>query len=136
MFMCVVNLKSVNKLDWKQSFLILVDNKIFRRRSLYQLELTLKRQNQNATSSRSTPSTILHFVNIRSEKRWRVTMVTTTFNLTSTRIKLAKWCNKMSQPDDRQHSLPEWNNRRYRTSGGRRQRITLRRSFSSGKLMT
>ncbi len=46
MFMCVVNLKAVNKLDltWKQSFLILVDSKIFRRRSLYQFELTfLKR---------------------------------------------------------------------------------------------
>ena len=39
MFMCVVNLKSVNKLDltWKQSFLILVDSKLFGRRSLYQL---------------------------------------------------------------------------------------------------
>jgi hypothetical protein len=31
MFMCVVNLKPVNKLDltWKQSFLILVDSEIF-----------------------------------------------------------------------------------------------------------
>ena len=40
MFMCVVNLKSVNKLDltWKQSFLILVDSKLFGRRSLYQLK--------------------------------------------------------------------------------------------------
>jgi hypothetical protein len=40
MFMCVVNQKSVNKLDltWKQSFLILVDSKIFRRRSLYQFD--------------------------------------------------------------------------------------------------
>ena len=40
MFMCVVNLKSVNKLDltWKQSFLILVDSEIFGRRSLYQFE--------------------------------------------------------------------------------------------------
>ena len=30
MFMCVVNLKSVNKLDltWKQSFLILVDSEL------------------------------------------------------------------------------------------------------------
>jgi len=40
MFMCVVNLKSVNKLDltWKQSFLILVDSELFGRRSLYQFE--------------------------------------------------------------------------------------------------
>ena len=40
MFMCVVNLKSVNKLDltWKQSFLILVDSELFERRSLYQSE--------------------------------------------------------------------------------------------------
>ena len=38
--MCVVNLKSVNKLDltWKQSFLILVDSELFGRRSLYQFE--------------------------------------------------------------------------------------------------
>ena len=40
MFMCVVNLKSVNKWDltWKQSFLILVDSELFGRRSLYQFE--------------------------------------------------------------------------------------------------
>ena len=40
MFMCVVNLEAVNKLDltWKQSFLILVDSKLFGRRSLYQFE--------------------------------------------------------------------------------------------------
>ena len=40
MFMCVVNLKAINKLDltWKQSFLILVDSKLFGRRSLYQFE--------------------------------------------------------------------------------------------------
>jgi hypothetical protein len=40
MFMCVVNLKPVNKLDltWKQSFLILVDSELFGRRSLYQLK--------------------------------------------------------------------------------------------------
>ena len=40
MFMCVVNLKSVNKLDltWKQSFLILVDSELFERRSLFQFE--------------------------------------------------------------------------------------------------
>ncbi len=40
MFMFVVNLKLVNKLDltWKQSFLILVDSELFGRRSLYQFE--------------------------------------------------------------------------------------------------
>ena len=40
MFMCVVNLKTVNKLDltWKQSFLILVDSELFGRRSLYQFK--------------------------------------------------------------------------------------------------
>ena len=40
MFMRVVNLSSVNKLDltWKQSFLILVDSELFGRRSLYQFE--------------------------------------------------------------------------------------------------
>jgi hypothetical protein len=45
MFMCVVHQKSVNKLDltWKQSFLILVASEFFRRSSLYQFELTLKR---------------------------------------------------------------------------------------------
>jgi hypothetical protein len=46
MFMCVVNQKAVNKLDltWKQSFLILVDNKLFEQRSLYQFDtLVLKR---------------------------------------------------------------------------------------------
>ena len=48
MFMCVVNLKSVNKLDltWKQSFLILVDSELFGRRSLYQFEDFLKRLKQ------------------------------------------------------------------------------------------
>jgi hypothetical protein len=40
MFMCVVNRKSVNKLDltWKQSFLILVDSELFRRHFLYQFD--------------------------------------------------------------------------------------------------
>ena len=40
MFMCVVNLKAVNKLDltWKQSFLILVDSELFGQHSLYQLK--------------------------------------------------------------------------------------------------
>jgi hypothetical protein len=40
MFMCVVNLESVNKLDltWKQSFLILADSELFERRCLYQSE--------------------------------------------------------------------------------------------------
>ena len=49
MFMCVVNLKSVNKLDltWKQSFLILVDSEIFGRRSLYQFERLSEETYQN-----------------------------------------------------------------------------------------
>jgi hypothetical protein len=56
--MCAVNLKLVNKLDltWKQSFLILVDSKIFGRRSLYQFESTFLKRFQtykHATSSRS-----------------------------------------------------------------------------------
>jgi hypothetical protein len=40
MFMCVVYMKSVNKLDltWKQSFLILVDSEHFGPRSLYQFD--------------------------------------------------------------------------------------------------
>ena len=48
MFMCVVNLKSVNKLDltWKQSFLILVDSELFGRRSLYQFERLSEETNQ------------------------------------------------------------------------------------------
>jgi hypothetical protein len=63
MFMCVVNLKSVNNLTWKQSFLILVDSELFGRRSLYQLidfsEETTK--NQNATQHSNT-------VNISTKK--------------------------------------------------------------------
>ena len=49
MFMCVVNLKSVNKLDltWKQSFLILVDSELFGRRSLYQFERLAEETYQN-----------------------------------------------------------------------------------------
>ncbi len=49
MFMCVVNLKSVNKLDltWKQSFLIMVDSELFRRRSLYQLKDFSEETEQN-----------------------------------------------------------------------------------------
>ena len=49
MFMCVVNLKSVNKLDltWKQSFLILVDSELFGRRSLYQFEGLSEETKQN-----------------------------------------------------------------------------------------
>jgi len=41
MFICVVYQKPVNKLDltWKQSFLILVDNEILGRCSLYQFEI-------------------------------------------------------------------------------------------------
>ena len=49
MFMCVVNLKPVNKLDltWKQSFLILVDSELFGRRSLYQFERLSEETHQN-----------------------------------------------------------------------------------------
>jgi hypothetical protein len=49
MFMCVVNLKLVNKLDltWKQSFLILVDSELFGRRSLYQLKDFSEETEQN-----------------------------------------------------------------------------------------
>jgi len=53
MFMCVVNLKSVNKLDltWKQSFLILVDSELFGRRSLYQFE-RLSEETEQTNSTR------------------------------------------------------------------------------------
>jgi hypothetical protein len=53
MFMCVVNRKSVNKLDltWKQSFLILVDSELFGRRSLYQSE-RLSEETEQTTSTR------------------------------------------------------------------------------------
>ena len=53
MFMCVVNLKSVNKLDltWKQSFLILVDSELFGRRSLYQFE-RLSEETEQTISAR------------------------------------------------------------------------------------
>ena len=49
MFMCVVNLESVNKLDltWKQSFLILVDSELFGRCSLYQFERLAEETYQN-----------------------------------------------------------------------------------------
>ena len=52
MFMCVVNLKSVNKLDltWKQSFLILVDSELFGRRSLYQFERLSEETNQTIST--------------------------------------------------------------------------------------
>ena len=54
MFMCVVNLKSVNKLDltWKQSFLILVDSELFGRRSLYQFERLSEETQQKTISTR------------------------------------------------------------------------------------
>ncbi len=54
MFMCVVNLKSVNKLDLtgKQSFLILVDSELFGRRSLYQLKDFSEETEQNHFSTR------------------------------------------------------------------------------------
>jgi len=53
MFMCVVNLKAVNKLDltWKQSFLILVDSELFGRRSLYQFE-RLSEETEQTISTR------------------------------------------------------------------------------------
>ena len=53
MFMCVVNLKAVNKLDltWKQSFLILVDSELFGRRSLYQFE-RLSEETKQTNSTR------------------------------------------------------------------------------------
>ena len=52
MFMCVVNLESVNKLDltWKQSFLILVDSELFGRRSLYQFERLSEETNQTIST--------------------------------------------------------------------------------------
>jgi len=52
MFMCVVNLKSVNKLDltWKQSFPILVDSELFGRRSLYQFERLSEETNQTIST--------------------------------------------------------------------------------------
>jgi hypothetical protein len=52
MFMCVVNLKLVNKLDltWKQSFLILVDSELFGRRSLYQLKDFPEETNQTIST--------------------------------------------------------------------------------------
>jgi hypothetical protein len=54
MFMCVVNLKLVNKLDltWKQSFLILVDSELFGRRSLYQFERLSEETKQQTISTR------------------------------------------------------------------------------------
>ena len=53
MFMCVVNLKLINKLDltWKQSFLILVDSELFGRRSLYQFE-RLSEETEQTISTR------------------------------------------------------------------------------------
>ena len=74
MFMCVVNLKSVNKLDltWKQSFLILVDSELFGRRSLYQFERlseeTKTKPFLNATQRRFNTVNIDIYVNIRSKQ--------------------------------------------------------------------
>ena len=64
MFMCVVNLKPVNKLDltWKQSFLILVDSELFGRRSLYQFERLSEETIQQTFSTRY--STKFNTVNI------------------------------------------------------------------------
>ena len=56
MFMCVVNLKLVNKLDltWKQSFLILVDSELFGRRYLYQLKDFSEETEQTISTRYST----------------------------------------------------------------------------------
>jgi hypothetical protein len=61
MFMCVVNLKSVNKLDltWKQSFLILVDSKFFGRRSLYQFK-DFSEETEQTISTRCSRTKIQH----------------------------------------------------------------------------
>ena len=75
MFMCVVNLESVNKLDltWKQSFLILVDSELFGRRSLYQFERLSEETEQtpflHATSNGRFNSVNINIfkVNIRSK---------------------------------------------------------------------
>ena len=66
MFMCVVNLESVNKLDltWKQSFLILVDSELFGRRSLYQFERLSEETKQTIStrySKKIQHSEHLHF---------------------------------------------------------------------------
>jgi hypothetical protein len=65
MFMCVVNLESVNKLDltWKQSFLILVDSKLFGRRSLYQLK-DFSEETKNKPLLHATQEEKLNTVNI------------------------------------------------------------------------
>ena len=70
MFMCVVNLESVNKLDltWKQSFLILVDSELFGRRSLYQFEKLSEETHQTTLLPKIQPSETLQIkVNIRSK---------------------------------------------------------------------
>jgi len=61
MFMCVVNLKSFNKLDlnWKHSFLILVDSELFERRSLYQFE-RLSEETKQTISTRYSRTNIQH----------------------------------------------------------------------------
>jgi hypothetical protein len=61
MFMRVVNLKLVNKLDltWKQSFLILVDSELFGRHSLYQFDrLFLKRLQNRIKHTTKTFNTV------------------------------------------------------------------------------
>ena len=95
MFMCVVNLKSVNKLDltWKQSFLILVDSELFRRRSLYQLKDFSEETEQTISTcySRTGYNTVNIDiqVNIHSKQEgWRITTIK--FSSTSTRTKQAK----------------------------------------------
>ena len=68
MFMCVVNLKLVNKLDltWKQSFLILVDSELFGRRSLYQLK-DFSEETEQTISTRYSKK-IQNTVNIKTFK--------------------------------------------------------------------
>ncbi len=135
--MCVVNRKSVNKLDLtlKQSFLILVDSELFGWRSLYQFDRLFRRDYDDQFYMLLTKiqhHEHWHFkVNIHSKQEgWQIT---TTFNSTSTRIRLDKWF-KMSQQEPRLLSLFEWINQRYQNSGDKKPRIRSQLSFSLGKL--
>ena len=60
-------------------------------------------------------------MNIRSKQGWRIT---TTFKLTSTRIRVDECC-KMSQPEPKLLSLLEWINRRYRNFGAKKPKDTV-----------
>ncbi len=132
MFMCVVNLKSVKKLDlnWKQSLLMLVDSEHFGRRSLYQFDRLFWRDYKTKMHVTTKFNTVN---NIRSKQEgWRITM--TRLNSISTRTKQDKWY-KMCQLEPKLLSLSEWNNRKYRISGAKKQRIRWQQSSSSGRLM-